>query len=703
LPVSALADSGFILHETQTRLRLRLPPHLTNPATIATRLGSVGGVTSVRTNPAARCTVVHHDGRPETRATVLARLQAPAAVSRGWRPSARQRAGDAEAASVVPPALAASVPVLPKAWRSGAALGVIALRVIAQARKLRSEGSGVLLDAASLSALAVSGQELAVSASVILRDVSERLSLRFIRQADELLDRLVPTEAGKYQVLRERGDAADWAWWPLRGIRPGDRVRLFPGDVIPVDGCVVDGRASLAAAAGAQPVREVQSGDHVASGERLRQGTVEVRAEADAASSRLQRLRDHVQHAMGARDPAGRLTPQIERVLTLPITAAALVLGLTGDTARAASMLQADPHRGLDLALPLAREAALYALARQGLLASGLEAVERLGVARTLVLQDAGVLATGRWRIESVHTEDGADPQRVREWLAALSDTPTDVLESASFPDLMVRQWIRHGAVLRVDDGEVHLASPQRLHRVWNLSATIPETAPGEPLRRVLFAVGGGRVVARVVLASALREGAMEHLQRLAALGFERIAVFTEGDGCVHQEPVEVAEVPDLAGALWFPDDRGLRSDWLAEVTADGMPVVIVHTVLRDLLPPGSLSLTPTDADAGAHGVLLGDPLASLVAARTVARRVHRRLMIHQQAASAVNAGLMMASALRWVPPVGTALVNNGFALLLLLDSLRLEAMGGPRMNSPDPSAPPLLRAGSSALTSEVE
>jgi cation transport ATPase len=677
--VSAVADAEDILHETRTRLRLRLPLNTTNVKAFEARLLAVDGVSSVRANSIVQCAVVHHDGRAQTREAVLARLHAPPSTI-FWRPAApRKRQPVTAPASIVTPALAAALPVIPAALRRSAALGAIALRVLAQSQTLRTDAAGVLLDVASLGALAVSKQELAVAASVVLRDMSERLSLRFIRQADELLDQLVPSESDRYQVRRERGDTGDWSWKPPRGIRPGDRVRLFSGDIVPVDACVVEGQATLAAPAAPATQRAVQPGDHVASGERLLDGAVQVRAEADAASSRLQRLRDHVQHAIHSREPMGRLTPSMERVLSLPLTAGALVLGFTGDTVRAASILQADPQKGLDLAIPLAREAALYALARQGLLASGLEAIERLGVARTLVLQDAGVLATGRWTIELVQMEDASDPQPLREWLAALADIPTGVLDTASFPDLLVRQWIRHGAVLHTDAGDLHVASPARLWRVWGIAAAgLPARAVREPLRRVLFAVRDARVLGRIELASPMRPNAIENLYRLTGLGFDRIAIFAEGDGVDSEDTPEAVAVDALAGALVFPDDRGLRSDWLAEAARDGLPLVLVHTVLRDLLPPGSLSLTPTDADAGAHGVLLGDPMAGLVAARTVARHVHRRLVLHQNAASMVNAVLMMASALRWMPPVGTALLHHGFALMLLLDSLRLEAMGRP-------------------------
>ncbi|MDP1902367.1 MAG: hypothetical protein Q8K96_18255 [Rubrivivax sp.] len=664
-------NAGEILHETARRLRLGVAQDTDLDALVGA-LALLPGVQSVRGNATLRCVVVQHDGRPETRDAVLAGLRSPAKQPRR---QTRPRRPVAEAVAWTPAVLAVSVPVLPQDWRPGAALSVVAARVLTQAERLRNDPAAVLLDAASLASLAVSGQPLVVSTSVLLRLLSERLSARLVREADGLLDHLLPTEAAQYTAFRGGGDDPTWSWWPLRSLRTGDRVRLFPGDVAPVDGCVVDGSAVLAPAAHQTQPRPVSLGDHVAAGERLHEGTLELRAEADAASSRLARLRAQVQHAIGSRDPAGRLAPRIERMLSLPLTASALVFGLTGDTARAAAMLQADPQQGLDLALPLAREAALYALARQGLLTAGLEAIERLAAARTLVLQDTGVLASGRWTIEAVHTEAGGDTERVRGWLAALADTPVEVLDRASFPDRVVRQWVRHGAVLRIGEHELHLTSRQRLQHVWDLALgdRPPSTASG-PLRRELAVVAAGRVVARVVLASALRPAALDRLNELATLGFDRVAVFVEADGGSGGAPDTVAW-RGWSGFERISDDAGGRSDWLADAVRDGSPLVMVHTVLRDLVPPGSLSLTPTDADAGSHGVLLGDPLASLVAARRVAQVVHRRLRLQQGAATAGNAALMTSAALRWLPPMGTTLLHHGLALMLLLHSLRFESV----------------------------
>lgn len=407
-------NHGEVLHETAHRLRWRLPPGA-ETATLETALAQLPGVTSVRINRAIPCVVVQHDGDRATRAAVLERLH------RGASKKARQRrtaVPDGEPAFPSPPppppapgpvATAASVaqaaawtpallatvtalalPVLPRPWRSGVALALVGLRVLSQPTRLRADAPAVLLDAASLAALAVNGQPLVVSTSVLLRLLSERLSAHLVRQADGLINRLLPTEAARYTVLREPADdaasATGWVWWPLRALRTGDLVRLYPGDVVPVDGYVVSGSATLAPSVTGDDTRTVQRGDHLAAGERLHQGTLELRSEASAAASRLARLRAQVQHAVATPEPAGQLAPDLGRLLSLPLTDATLVFGLTGDSARAASMLQADPQQGLDLALPLGREAALCALARHGLITAGLETIACLAAARSLVL-----------------------------------------------------------------------------------------------------------------------------------------------------------------------------------------------------------------------------------------------------------------------------------------------------------------------------
>ncbi|MCU0814189.1 MAG: hypothetical protein MUC32_07660 [Burkholderiaceae bacterium] len=652
-----------ILHETRLRLRAALPSRV-DAATARARLEQLPGVQSVRVSEALHCIVVAHDGRAATRDGVIERLATLAAAPRGARAPKRRRRRESAAATWTPAAMAIALPLLPGGWRAGGALATIAARALAQREHWRADPAAVLLDAAALAAAAVSGHPLVVTASVVARALSEQWSVRLVDQADALLDHLLPVEAATYPVLvPSAGRQRVWVPTPPAELHPGDRLRLDAGAVVPVDGRVAAGRATLVPQihhASAQP-RAVGPGDPVAAGEQLHDGTLELLAEADASSSRLERLRAHVRHAAGARDPAGRLAAETERLVALPLTGAALVLGLTGDGSRAAAMLQADPQQGIDLALPVAREAALYTLARQGLLAGGLEAVDRLAAARTLVLQDSGVLATGRWHVAALRTARGVSAADVRRWLArAAGQGDGGELAPAGVPDALVRRWWRYGALVRAADGrELHLAGPRPLRETWGEPAGVPGALP-------LDATAG----VQRELARALRE-----------LGFERLMLLPEGEDAVLPDAGLDVDLDAVTGTT------AARAERLADAARDGRPLVLVHTVFRDLVPAGSVGLTPADADAGAHGVLLGDPLASLVAARRVAMAIHRRLRRQQAAATVVNAALMTSAALRWLPPVATSLLHHGFVLAMLVDSIRLEALDAPDDNVPPSSS----------------
>ncbi len=691
-----MIDEPTILHETMRRLRVALPYDV-EPASLPSDLCRIDGVEAARVNLRLQCVAVDYDGRSEVRKAVLQCL------ARGHAPAARAPVGDGtagpgrarrrgvrarlvqsapapvrtitRAASWTPALLALAAPFASGPWRSGLALSSVALRALQRRDKLAHDPAAVVLDSASLVTLALGGQVPVVATSVLLRQLAESLSDRLVGQADELLAQLLPTEAGRYRTLRESAERE--AWWPLSALRAGDRIRLSAGDVVPLDGCIIEGRAILdPVLLGAEP-REVGRGSAVAAGERLAQGTLELRAEADAEHSRLARLRAHLRHVIAARDPAGRLAAESMRLVSLPLTAAALVYGFTQDAARAATMLQADPQQGLDLAQPLAREAALYALARAGLVASGLETLARLATARAVVLQDSGVLACGRWTVDAIHVEQGASEAQVRRWIARLAGAAPD--ETLSLPDSLVREWRRHGALLRAGGREVHLAGSARLRRVWGLGlppAPLPHQDLGgdlqSALRREFAVVSNNRVVARVVLASAWRPGVVEHLAALRDAGFERIALVAEDSG---ERDAAAAPPAEFNRDDWIATGLGALGDWLADATHDGSPAVVVHTVLRDSVPPGSLGLAPLEAEAGPHGVLVGDPLASLLAARRLSQVIERRLRRRHGFAVVVNAALMTASAVRWLPPMAVTLTHHGAGLLLLLDSLRLEAL----------------------------
>lgn len=652
-----------LLHETATRLRLRLA---TRDGLRRTRaaLELLPGVLALRSADAARSLTVHYDGRAATRRAILAATarRTDEAHTDAARPRRRRPALPLEA----PLAVSALAPLLPPKARPALALAIVAAKAWAD-RRNGQDASVTLLDTLSLATAALTGHPLTATTSVLLGTVAERRRDALLEETDELLARLLPAPRAAYPVTR----GARRLQLPPDALLAGDRLVVEAGTVLPADALVLDGRAEAAATLAAD-APTLHPGVRVHAGTRLLSGRIEVQVEHPAAESRAARLRAHVQHLLRTRDAPGPLTPDLERLLALPITAAGLVLALTGDAARTASMLQADPQLGIALAQPVAREAALYATARSGALLASLTHLERLATATTVAFEDVGVLAESTWHLDQVDSHDPAiDAAQANRWLTQLTGRPgaadAQVATVAGFTDAQVAAWRAHGALLRDHARELHIAGAACIDRTWGV--VLPEPDRTGLVRR-LGVVEHGRLCATLHLRCRLAPDIARHFSAMRRLGVRRIAVFTEDTAA---QPA--ALLGTLGADVVVSDSRSAQARWLEAAVERGERVLLVHTGLRDVLPAGALSLCPIDAAAGADGVLLGPPLPSLLASIDVARSARKRLRAQFGRSITLNAALMVAAALRLLPPIVTTGAKHASIFLLLQQATRLAQL----------------------------
>jgi cation transport ATPase len=654
-----------IVHETGQRMRLQLPPSV-SLTDLRVRFEGLPGVTSVRVTRPIRSITLRHDGRRRTRAAILGALERELLAPRPVQPARHGRRPDERRRTGLPPVLPAlatvALPLAPAAARPVVALGALAVRTLTRPAGER-QTAAFLLDTLSLATTALTGHPVATTTSILLGSVAEQWRDGLLADADRLLDHLTPALDADYVTTRNGATlrlAAD-------ALRTSDVVELEAGRVVPADGLVRSGKARIAprTRSEAPEGREVTRGRRLASGERLSSGALQYVVERPASRSQGRRMKDHVRHTLRTRDTPGGLTPDLERLTALPITAAGLVLAITGDAGRTAAMLQADPQHGLLLAHPVAREAALYALAREGLLGKGLETVERLATATALAVEDIRILTERTWQVAEVRSTGTRLTQAtVRRWLAQLAGGADVDADYAGFRDRQVSDWLEHGAVLHDPPRTLHVGGAEPLRHTWGLPLAHVDRGS---LERVLGIVADGKLVGSVKLRVALRPDVAKQLQRLRRLGFRRIAILTED--------LEESPGPELAalGAdVVISSSRAEQARWLEQAVEDGERVALLHTGLRDLLPPGGLSLCPAEAEAGAHAVLIGEPLRSLIAARSTARSLHRELRRQFGATMTINAALMVASGLRLIPPIVNTTLHHAATLVLLRRSMSL-------------------------------
>jgi hypothetical protein len=264
----------------------------------------------------------------------------------------------------------------------------------------------------------------------------------------------------------------------------------------------------------------------------------------------------------------------------------------------------------------------------------------------------------------------------VRGWLAQLAGHADARLLAAGLPDDAVSRWREHGTLLRDGERTLHIAGAAQIARTWRIAMAEPDR---RSLVRRLGVVAEGTLLATVHLGCRLDVDAVRAaFTALRALGVRRIAVFTEDPS---DQPA--AALTQLGADAVVSRDRAAQRAWLDAAVRSGHRVALVHTGLRELLPPGGLSLCPIDAQTGAHGVLLHAPLTALLAARRTAMQVRGRLRRDMGVAVSANAALMVSAALRWLPPIGTALAKHAVALLLLERAARLADLGPPAPRSP--------------------
>jgi P-type E1-E2 ATPase len=235
------------------------------------------------------------------------------------------------------------------------------------------------------------------------------------------------------------------------GADPGDLVLVRAGEVLPVDGIVEDSEAVLdeAALTGESLPVLYSRGDQVTSGTLNAGGALRVRALRPAAEGAYAALVRPVAEAETQRAPFVRLADRYAAIF-LPVTAAAAAIAwvASGDAVRALAVFVVATPCPLILAAPIALLSGISRAARIGVVVKGAGVIERLGSARTVLLDKTGTLTLGTPRLESISRLDGLDEGEILRLAASL-----DQLSPHPFAAALVRDARARGLALDYPSG----------------------------------------------------------------------------------------------------------------------------------------------------------------------------------------------------------------------------------------------------------
>jgi Cu+-exporting ATPase len=266
-----------------------------------------------------------------------------------------------------------------------------------------------------------------ITTLVLLGQVMELRARSQTGAAIRALLNLAPKTARR---LRDDGTEEDI---PLEEVQPGDRLRVRPGEKVPVDGVVVEGRSSVdeSMVTGEPLPVEKGSGDKVTGATVNGTGSLVMRAERVGADTLLAQIVQMVAEAQRSRAPIQKLADQVSGYFVPVVVAVALVTfavwAFVGPEPRlahalinAVAVLIIACPCALGLATPMSIMVATGKGATIGVLFKNAEAIEHLRKVDTLVVDKTGTLTLGKPRLVTVFAPGGLKEDRLLALAASL-------------------------------------------------------------------------------------------------------------------------------------------------------------------------------------------------------------------------------------------------------------------------------------------
>jgi heavy metal translocating P-type ATPase len=520
---------------------------------------------------------------------------------------------------------------------------------------------------------------------VIMQTGGEGLERRARRRASDAtreLEAAAPRTAHRYAGERlEDIHVSD--------IRVGDLLLLRPGELVPCDGIVVEGRSHLdtAAITGEPMPVAVVRGTRVRSGSANQEGALTIEATALARDSEYETIVDLVRTAHEHKAPLQRLADKYAVWFTpATILLAVIAYLLSGESSRVLAVLVVATPCPLILATPVAVIGGINRSARQRVVMRHGAALEHLGEIEVLVLDKTGTITVGRPQVSRVVTISSISEDELLRLAAAVEQTSSHVLAKATVAaardrDMQLphpsnaQELAGRGVTGEVAGHTVTIgarAFVQSIHPSATESLSAPD-AGQTGVARAYVAIDD-RAAGYIEYADTVREDLAQLREDLRLLGVRRILLLSGDTDAQTQAVARIAGLSEARGDLMAGDkaaivqqlvQAGERVGMVGDGTNDAPALATATVGIALAAHSGGI------AAAAADVVILGDNLTLI----TDAIRISRRTMRIARQGIGIGLGLsgagMLLAAVGILPPLAGALFQEVIDLIVIGNAIR--------------------------------
>ncbi len=544
----------------------------------------------------------------------------------------------------------------------------------------------------------------AAAAIIALVLLGQVLELRARSRTSSAIRALLDLSPKMARIMRDDGSEYDV---PLDQVNVGDKLRVRPGEKIPVDGTVLDGLSSVdeSMVTGESIPIEKHAGDKVIGATVNGTGWLLMRAERVGSETMLAQIVKMVSEAQRSRAPIQRLVDKVAAwfvptVLTVAVITFVVwfVKGpeprLANAIVNAVAVLIIACPCALGLATPVAIMVGTGRGARAGVLIKNAEALETLQKVDTLALDKTGTLTQGKPELMSVVAVGGETEERVVRLVASLergSEHPlaAAVVEAAVangmslIPADEFRSLTGRGVVGRLGGHEVAAGNEALLEELQIDASEL--AAKAEALRKdgqtVVFAAVDGRAAGILGIADPVKPEAAQAVRDLRAQGL-RVVMLTGDNETTAAAVARQIGISDFeAGVL--PDRK---ADAVKKLQEQGRTVAMAGDGINDApaLAQAQVGIamgTGTDVAMESAGItLLKGDLAALVRARRLSRAVMANIrenlffaFVYNSVGVPIAAGILYPRFGILLSPIIAAAAMSFSSVSVITNALRLR------------------------------
>lgn len=539
----------------------------------------------------------------------------------------------------------------------------------------------------------------AIGVSIFRGDISTASSVMFLLSLGEILEewthkksvgdlaRSMSLNISKVWLVRDGQEIMV----PVTEIRSGDPVRVHMGNVIPFDGCVIEGEAMVNQASltgESVPVRRTE-GSTVYAGTVVEEGEITFKVKEANGSSKYEKIMAMIEESEKLKSSLESKAEHLaDRLVPYTFLGTGLVWLLTRNMTKTISVLMVDFSCALKLAMPLSVLSAIREASTHDITVKGGKYLEAMADATTIVFDKTGTLTKAQPTVVEVISFNEKLPDELLRIAACLEEhfphsMAKAVVREAEKKHLVheelhskVEYIVAHGISSMLEDKKVVIGS---YHFVFeDEKAQIP--AEKQELfdhlsaeYSHLYMAIDGRLAAVICIEDPLRPEAAEVVKELKKTGITKVVMMTGDSDRIARTIAERVGVDEYYSEV-LPEDK---AGFVEKEKAAGRKVIMIGDGIND-----SPALSASDVGIAISGgaeiareiadVTIGaDNLYEVVTLKKLSNALMKRIRKNYKAIVGINASLIVLGVAGVFQPTTSALLHNTSTLVISMKSMK--------------------------------